>query len=196
MGHDKYTITIAAADDPVTLNEALVFCRVDTNSPDESLIQALIKAATLQCENYTNRVFIERTFLGEFDCLEATRFEKYPFLELRRGPFKSLTSITLEVDGSPVAVSDVLTKDTPSYARLLFTESLDTADEVAYPLQVTFVAGYGDADDVPDDIKTAIKQYVLFLYENRGDVAPDGNQGLPVVVTSILHAYRIVNTFG
>ena len=196
MGRDRYTITVAATEEPVDINEALDFCRVDKNSPDESLVETLIKAATLQCENYTNRVFVERTYLGEFDCLEATRFEIYPFVELRRGPFKSLTSVTLEEDGSPVAVSDVLTKDTPSYARLLFTETLNTPDEVAYPLQVTFVAGYGAAAAVPEDIKTAIKQYVLFLYENRGDVAPDGNQGLPVVVTSILHAYRIVNTFG
>lgn len=196
MANDKYTITVAATEEPVTLNEALDFCRIDQNSPDEGLVTALIKAATLQCENYTNRVFIERTYLGEFDCQEVSKFERYPFIELRRGPFKSLTSITLEEDGSPVAVTGVLTKDTPSYARLLFTETLNTADEVAYPLQVTFVAGYGAAVDVPEDIKTAIKQYVLFLYENRGDVAPDGNQGLPVVVASILHAYRIVNTFG
>ena len=196
MGRDFYAITVAASGNPVTDNDALDFCRVDQNSPDEALVKALVTAATLQCENYTNRVFMERTYLGEFDALQVSQCELYPFIELRRGPFKSLTSITLEIDGSPVAVTDVLTKDTPSYARLLFTEALASSDEVAYPLQVTFKAGYGNVAAVPEDIKTAIKQTVLFWYENRGDVAPDGNQGLPLVATTILHAYRIVNTFG
>ena len=200
MGRDNYTITVVATEEPVSLTEALDFCRVDQNSPDEGLVEILIKAATLQCEKYTNRVFIERTFLGEFDCLQATRFETYPFIELRRGPFKSLTSITIESGGSPVAISDVLTKDTPSYARLLFTESLDIADVVAYPLQATFVAGYGEAAAVPEDIKLAIKQAVLFWYENRGDVGTDDETPvdfkLPSVSMIILHSYRIKNTFG
>ncbi len=196
MGNDIYAITTPAAEKPVTLKEALDWCRVDQNSPDEGLVGALITAATEMCENYTNRVFVSRTFSGKFDAIDASNCEVYPFIELRRAPFVSLSAITLVVDGSPVAVDGVLTKDSATFARLLFTETLDSADEVAYPLVVTFVAGYGDASSVPVDIKTAIKQYVLFLYENRGDVAPDGKQGMPLVVTTILHKYRIVNTFG
>ena len=93
-------------------------------------------------------------------------------------------------------MTDFLTKDTSSYARLLFTEALAIADEVAYPIEVEFIAGYGAVVDVPEAIKTAIKQYVLFLYENRGDVAPDSKRGLPIEVETILRKYRIVNTFG
>lgn len=197
MGNDFYTITGAASEEPVTLNDVLAFCRIDQNSPDESLVKLLITAAIEQCENYTNRVFVERTFLGQFDCIQTSRFERFAFIELRRGPFKSLTSITLEIDGSPVAVTGVLTKNSATYARLLFSETLSSSDDdVAYPLQVAFVAGYGAAAVVPEDIKTAIKQTVLFWYENRGDVVPDGKQRLPGVATMILHKYRIVNTFG
>jgi len=196
MGHDFYTITVPAAEEPITLNDALDWGRVDQNSPDEKLIESLITVAVEQCENFTNRVFVERTFLGQFDCAEQSQFERHPFVELRRGPFKSLTSITLEIDGAPVAVTGVLTKNSATYARLLFSETLSTSDDVAYPLQVTFKAGYGAASAVPEDIKTAIKQAVLFWYENRGDVAPDGKQKLPLVATMILHKYRIVNTFG
>ena len=196
MGRDFYTITVAPDGEPVTLNDVIDWCRIDQNSPDESLVKLLITAAIEQCENYTNRVFIERTYLGQFDCLEVTKFELYPFIELRRGPFKSLTSITLEVDGSPEAVDGVLTKDSATYARLLFTEIISGADIVAYPLQVTFKAGYGAIAAVPEDIKTAIKQLVLYLYENRGDVAPDSKKFMPLEVTTILHKYRIVNTFG
>ncbi len=196
MGNDLYTITVAPTEESVALNDVLEWCRVDQNSPDESLISALITAAVEQCENYTNRVFVERTFLGEFDATQVTKCELYPFAELRRAPLVSVATVTLEEDGSPVAVSGVEIKFSHTYARLLFTEALNIADEVAYPLKVTFNAGYGLAVDVPQDIKTAIKQTVLFWYENRGDVAPDSKQRLPGVTTMILHKYRIVNTFG
>lgn len=195
MGNDFYTIKTPATEEPVTLNEALDFCRVDQNSPDEKLVEALVTAATEQCENYTNRVFVSRTFTGGFACLDISNQETYPFIQLRRAPLVSITSTTIEIDGSPVAVSGVKTKNTATYARLLFTESLPSSDVVAYPLQVEFVAGYGAASDVPEDIKTAIKNLVLYLYENRSDIAPDSKAFMPLIVTSILHKYRIVNIF-
>jgi uncharacterized phiE125 gp8 family phage protein len=42
-------------------------------------------------------------------------------------------------------------------------------------VQIRFVAGYGTAADVPQEVKHAILLRVADLYEHRGDEATDSN---------------------
>lgn len=196
-GIGKYEITTPAASDPVTLTEAKLWCKIDTDlTADDALVTALITAATEICEKYTGRVFMERTI--EFSCryLAVSTFEEYAFVDILRAPFISLTAATVVNDGSPVSIlSDTGIVDGSGYPRVLVYDVTTLPDdEVAYPYVFTFTAGYGSASDVPEDIKTAVKEVVNFLYENRGDVEP-GNIKLPLAAKTILNKYRIYHSF-
>ncbi len=193
---DYYEIKTPAAEFPVTTAEAKLWCKVETTA-DDDIIDALIAAATEQGQKYTNRIFVKTVFTGFFSVFETTCFELYPFITLRRAPLDSIVSVKYMID-------DVLTDaDTDNYqlkkkltfSRILFLNA-PNSDNIPYPLQVEFDAGYTNAAAVPKDIKTAIKEHINFLYENRGDVIADGKIGMPLEVEAIYSRYRILETFG
>lgn len=192
---DFYQVKAPPADLPIDLEEAKLFCRID-GSDDDSLIKALLSAVTEQGEKFTNRCFVTRTITGFFSDAQVTRCERFPFIALRRAPLDSIISFKITVDDALVDVDsdNYQEKNTSSFARILIIGSL-AFDDVPYPLQVEFTAGYGGAKDVPEDIKNALKMHLLFLYENRGDVAPEGKISMPLEVKSLYGKYRILDTF-
>lgn len=201
MGDDLYTVTDAATEDPISLKDTKGFLRIDAAiTEDDALIQALIKAVVIDGEKFTNRCFITRTFLGEFQQLERSRFEEWSYIQVRRAPMVSVDSVKVVFDDSLTTVDadDWQLKKSSAFSRILFVDSLSLSiDDVPFPIQVILDAGYGAAKDVPDDIKTALFQHVLYLYENRGDVIPEGKVPMPLVTKTIYQGnYRILNTYG
>jgi hypothetical protein len=62
------TIETPAAQDPVLLADAKNFLRIDSfMTDDDTLISALISAATATCENWTRRSFIQKKFKQTLD---------------------------------------------------------------------------------------------------------------------------------
>ena len=57
---------------------------------------------------------------------------------------------------------------------------------------ITFVAGYGAADQVPDEAKHAIKLILGHLYENREDVSTAPLRAIPQGARNLLWPNRIV----
>ena len=190
MANDFYTVTTPAANQPILFADADAWCR-DIDAADTALVNTLIVAATKLIEDMTNRVYVQRTFTGEFQCLSESSYENFLYVQLRRAPLISVT--TVKVNTVLVAGTEYIQKDTSSFSRMLFKTSQVLDTDYAYPIEVVFVAGYAT---VPDAIITAIQQLVLFWYENRGDVSPDRKQVIPFVVRSIINQYRIINTFG
>lgn len=201
MGDDFYTITTPATDDPISVKDTKLFLRIDAGiTEDDALIQALIKAVVIDGEKFTNRCFVTRTFLGKFQQLETSKFERWPYIQIRRAPLIAVATVKVMFDGSLVTVStdDYAIKKSSAFSRILFHETgnLDVDRDVPFPLEITFDAGYGDAKDVPEDIKIALKQHILFLYENRGDVDTEGKVTMPRITKALYQNYRILNTFG
>jgi uncharacterized phiE125 gp8 family phage protein len=195
MARDFYEIKTPAATAPVTVTMVKDWCRIDHNQED-TLLGVIANTATNQLELATNRNFINRTWTGKFDTICVTKFERFPFIELARSPLISVDSVKVESGGSQLTIStsNYTVKNTSGYPRILFTETLPTFDEVAYPVEVEFQVGYGaTSTDMPDDIRTMLKQYVLFLYENRGDVEAVGGISMPHEVRLIANRYRISN---
>jgi len=199
---DFYTITVYPVGFPVTLQEAKDFMRV-TSTAEDDLIQAYIETATEQLESYTGQYFIERTVNGDFsNFLVAYKTEIYPFVKLRRAPLKSVTSVQVSSGGSFIDQDFQIKKHNHGFSRILFPSFDTSLDDIPYPLQIVFVAGYGDSDAVPERIKTAIKEYVNFLYRNRGDCLDPGacgvlNQsgGIPPQIKALVSSYRIIEVF-
>lgn len=194
---DFYAVTVEPSEPVITLAECKVFLRVDEDlTSDDGLITALIDSATEYAERYTNRYFVERTVVGKFDCLELSRFEMYPFIQIRRSPFSSLTSLTLTTESGDEAITEYTIKEKQGFSRILFTGTLPTPDiNTAYPVTATFKAGYGGRDDVPEQLRTAIKAHVMFMWRNRGDVIADGDLDAPLEAITIYKKYRILNTY-
>lgn len=151
---------------PVTLAEAKLHCRVDI-ADDDTLITALITAATEMAEQKTGRAIMTQT-------LELT-LDAFPdAFELTRVPVQSVTSVKYyDTTGAQQTLSNTLyaldaaddfgfAHISPVYAGV-WPDTRDQINAVA----VRYVAGYADAASVPQSIKNWILLMVSTMYENR-----------------------------
>ena len=172
--------------EPILLDYAKVFLRVDTDDED-ALIADLIRAARLRVESLINTALISRPRRFTSTRLSA------------KGVFINQSAITevtaVRVIGGGVSVDIALAstsinlrcqppvvtlKDRPSFAS--YGENADT-------LEIDFIAGYGDS---PEDVPMPLRQAVLLLlaqsYEYRG--ANDAPPTVPMIVDALLMPYR------
>ena len=151
---------------PVTLAEAKLHCRVDL-ADDDTLITALITAATEMAEQKTGRAIMTQT-------LELT-LDAFPdAFELTRVPAQSITSVKYyDTTGTQQTLSNTLyaldaaddfgfAHISPVYAGV-WPDTRDQINAVA----VRYVAGYADAASVPQSIKNWILLMVSTMYANR-----------------------------
>lgn len=176
----------APSTEPLSLTEVIQHLRL--TSPDENeqaLLTRLIKSARQHAESYLSRALITQTwtlYLEEFDW----------YIYLFKCPVQSITSIKYYDLNN-----EIQTLDTAYYDPDLYTEPcrVESSYGYIYPLtydknnavQIEFVAGYGTADYVPDEIKTGMLLYITYLYEHRGDesIRP------PRAIYDLFNSYRI-----
>ncbi len=176
-------IVIAApAEEPVSLIEAKLHLRVDTDD-DDNLITGLIKAAREYCEDAQGRAYVTRTYQYITEAVST--------IELPMPPFDSLTSVKARLsDNTEVAIdADDYELDVDNVcAKLTVEEYPADAEKVI----IVFDAGYGDAVDVPQTIKQAMLLLIGFWYEHR-ETAEGGSvvSEIPFAVTALLNQNRI-----
>jgi len=190
-----FNVTTPPATTPITRDEAKSWMR-DIPDADNLIVDICIAAAVDQGEKYTNRNFISRTYEGFFSCAEYSRYEIGLYIQVSRNPILSISSFEYMSNGSLVAVpSDnyELKQVSSGFPRIIFSELPNYDADVVYPFKLTFISGFGAAADVPAGIKMALLKHVAFLYENRGDVEPDGGQGMPIEVRADYSNYRITS---
>ncbi len=125
-------------EEPVTLAEAKAWCRIDA-ADEDSLVSALIAAARLHVEALTGRALITQTWrLVRHRATRLVELPVVPAIALVAAP----EGAVLQGDGVLLAAP---------------------VDE----LTVDYTAGYGDAADVPPDLKQAVLQLVAYWFENR-----------------------------
>ena len=135
------TLIAGPGEEPVALAEAKAFCRI-AGTDEDALVGALIAAARLQVESLTGRALVTQIWRLTMTC--APRLVELPVI-----PAASLVDAP---DGAVLQADAVLL--------------VEPADE----LTVDFTAGYGDAGDVPGDLKQAVLTLVAYWYENRDAV--------------------------
>lgn len=155
--------------EPLTTDEAKKFVRVDHAAEDDQ-IDSLIKAGRERCERVTGRALLQQTWRLSLDTWPSGTRIKLP-----RPPAMAITHVKYyDVNGTLQTVS------TSYYS--LDTESepgvLEFDDDFAWPatnvqsgaVQITYTAGYGDErDDVPNEIRERLKNYVAYCFEKRID---------------------------
>lgn len=160
------TLFTPPAVTPVTLNEAKAHLAV-THSLDDTIIQLYLDAAVSYvdgAEGTLGRCLVTQTWDYSLDCFPTEITVPLPTLQ-------SVTSVKYyDVDG----VEQTITSSNYTVAgqRIAPIETFDWPDidtERPYPITVRFVAGYGDAADVPAAIKAAILLLVGSMYAGRED---------------------------
>jgi len=174
----------------ITLEEAKAHLSVDI-SKDDALIRSLVSAATHQAESYTGRRFVSRDFVLTLDGFPPAHSQPYlsrsmmlcnPFPQAIYFPIYPVVSVSEircqsvdYVNGQQQLAAQTVTGtlDRASVpARLVpaFGEVWPETAHVPGAVSITFTAGYGTPDQVPEDFKDAVKVLLGTLYENREDI--------------------------
>lgn len=161
----------APAAEPVSLDEAKTFARVD-HAAEDDLIDSLVAEMRQRCEKVSWRALITQTWKLTLD--DWPRWGCRRCIRLPRPPVQSVTSVTyLATDGTrtTLAANQYLLDTTvePATITEAYGVSWPTVRVVPGSIEVTFVAGYGLAVSVPSEIKGAIKNAVAYCYRHRTD---------------------------
>jgi uncharacterized phiE125 gp8 family phage protein len=187
-------ITTPPAAEPVDLGTVRQHCRIDS-SADDNLLSGYLTAARIMAEGYLSRALLTQTLLWTVRPQSMLRpdhsYLRHP-LELPRAPVQLVESVTVLDDrGNSTAIQPATLPVTPppfsGYIADLTTTPARLTVGPDTPLtggtllrhaqiqhvQVSIVAGYGAASDVPQNIIQAILMTTAFLYEHRGDAGGD-----------------------
>lgn len=202
MSNSYYKEVVSPAENPVSLAEAKEDLRIKSSvTAEDNLISGYITSAVITAEIYCQRQFVEREWEGYFSFLVFNRrlcsvWGDSACIEIQRSPVNEISEVAFWENGAYVALeqSDYQIKQSNSFPRILFCSGfLDP--EVPYPFRVKFKSGYGVAADVPENLKTGIKEHVNFLYENRGDVQAVGKERIPVQCIALYNQFKIMANF-
>ena len=173
----------------LTTAETKTFLKVDV-SDDDTLIDNLIQAATLSCEEYTNRFFIERTLKQYAPTWKGIQ-------NLLKSPVASVTHIKYYDNADSL---QTLSTDIYSLNNVLMPSKIELKDGQDYPdiadrwdaIEVQYVVGVASAANVSEAIKQAVLLTVGTWYQNRQSVVT-GTQVNEIPMTSkyLLDQYKI-----
>lgn len=198
--------------EPISRIEAREHLRLD-DDVDDSQVRAYITAARVWAENYTGRAFINRTMRQTLDSTPATTngpfgayvqahqnvlVGGYSHIEIGMSPVVSVSSIKYYNDAgteSTWATSNYYVDTIRDVPRIVLLDggSWPTDLRAANGLEINFTAGYGTSpNQVPEPIRTAILQYMTFLFEHRGDFERFPPPTPPAVLRTLLQPYKIM----
>ncbi|MCK9569858.1 head-tail connector protein [Candidatus Pacearchaeota archaeon] len=182
----------APAEEPLEMEEAKSHLRVD-GTDEDAYITTLIIAAREYCEGFQNRAYITQTWelwLDEWPVLFTV-----PLPPLQSATIKYYNTSDVE---ATVTSTDyfVDTKSEPGRIVLNYGKSWpSTTLRPANGICVTFVAGYGYSESVPQKVKQAMLLLIGFWYENRetaaGALGGTDVKELPHAVESLLWQERV-----
>jgi len=187
------TVVTPPATEPITLAEMKLHSRIDGND-DDTLINTLITAARMQIEQMASHRMVTQTL-----ALSIDDFPDSGILYLE-GPVQSVSSIQyydldgdLQTWGNELYQVDITANPgrvMPAYDET-WPDYLDDYNSIV----VTYVAGCGNANEVPAILKQAIKLLVGYWYNQREAVSETQNYEVPYAVDNIVKMFSrgIVN---
>lgn len=176
------------ADEPISLEYAKTFLRVDTDD-DDALITDLIRSARIRVEGMIGGALI-------------TRAQRFTSARVRgRGvfinhhPVSGITAIRVLDDVGaavdvPLGSVSINLRCQPPAVSLKSHSSWQGVMSGAAAIEVDLTAGFGDtADDIPMPLRQAVMLVLAQSYEFRGD---DNPPPVPMMVDALLMPYRMV----
>lgn len=154
----------------ISLAEAKAQCRV-THNAEDARITSFIKAVTDRCEHKIGRAIMPQTWELILD-----EFPQGSDIELLHPPIQSITSVkyidALTANETTLASNQYsLDKDSePGWLMPAYGVTWPSTLPVANAVRVRYVAGYANADAVPECIKQWIQLTVATYFSNRESV--------------------------
>lgn len=170
------------AEEPVSLAEAKAFLRLDGDAED-GLVLSLIAAARLHVEAVTGRALVSQSWRLVLDAWPAElRVPVLPVIEVTdaRAFDEQDDDHALDLAGLRVAGDTLLLPDDPGLPVL----------RPRLGVEIDYAAGFGDAADVPDDLKRAVLALVAHWFEHRDRAVADAVA--PAGFDRLVAAYRQV----
>lgn len=181
----------APAIEPLSLDEARAFLRVEHNDDDE-VIAALVAGSRMHVEAQTRRALITQSWR-----LSADAWPQDGRLPVVPGPLQRLTAARVyDFEGLPHDVDVQAFVPDKAASLLAFTPwAVPAPGRIAAGIELDVTVGYGDsAVDVPEALRQAIRLLVGHWYDNRGLIAV-GQQvaELPASVGPLIAPYRMLS---
>lgn len=182
-GYSVQVAETAPVTEPITLEEAKEYARID-GSAEDALITALIKMARLHCESFCGKSLVPKT-------VTITSFA-FPYqFQMPYGPVLAENNVTkvvtLDQNGTETNLNYQV--NVGLYPKLMIL-----GGNQSYKFKMVYTAGF---TTVPEDIKLAMKMLVNTLYERREDVIIGTIVAdFPLGVKALLMPYKTFNWFG
>ena len=164
--------TTAPLVEPVSLADAKAHCRVDTDA-DNALIVGYITTAREWVEDYIDRALVTQQLVMKLDAFPAEiELPRPPMIASGTATSVSITYVTGDTGSTATLATSQYRVDresTPGAIRTLYGGSWPSHLLDQNSVTVTWWAGYGDPQNVPQRVKSAILMCVHELYEKRGD---------------------------
>lgn len=211
------------ASEPVPLSDTKNYLRI-VDSDDDAFITALITAVRQRFEEWAGRSLITQTWtlwLDGFPRSETKNSPREGYFELPVAHYDAVQRV-LEIPRSPlISVASLKTYDSANTATV-FNSSNYLVDAVSNPgrvalnqgaawpaglrginaVEIEFIAGYGNAADVPESIKQGMLLWIKLLFADKSKLfeSDESTPGLleinrvpiPAVVKALWEPYRIV----
>lgn len=190
----ELVLVTAPASEPVDRDtEVKLHLRVDGTAEDAYLTR-LIKGARAEFEKLNGRALFTSTYRLVLDAWPGD-----DRIVLPRPPLQSVTSVVYtDEEGNTATLSSddyyVVTDATPGYLALNAGASWPwTTLRPRAGVAVTFVAGFDDVADIPEEYRQAILLLLAHWYENREAVISSGAvpKSLPFAFESIAMMDRV-----
>jgi uncharacterized phiE125 gp8 family phage protein len=203
------TVTAQPTGEPVSIEQVKRHCRIDSNA-DDDLLAGYLTAARVMAEGYLSRALLTQTLLWTLRPSSTPprgRHRLHGTLELPRDPVQAILAVTtLDEWGNATTIAPAALPVTPPAVIRGYVADLAAEPAMLWigpetvlsggfalsctrlqHLQVSMVAGYGAAEDVPQAVTLAIMMTTAFLYEHRGDAAA----AMPDAATWLLDRHRL-----
>ena len=178
----------APAEEPLSLDEARAFLRVEHGDDDE-LIAALIAGARIHVEAQTRRALITQSWR-----ITADAWPDDGRIAVRPAPLQALAAARVyDGDGNAQAVDiQAFVPDLAGSALAFPLWALPSPGRLAAGIELDVTVGYGDtALTLPEPLRQAVRLLVAHWYENRGLIGT-GAAVLPAGIAALLAPYRMV----
>lgn len=175
------------AVEPISLAEAKAYLRVDSDGED-ALIGTLIGSARGQVERTYGLALMTQGWSLFLDAWSEDGVIAPPL-----APVQSVGAVKIyDATGGHVVVppADYTLDATARPARVVVTGERPTPERKLGGIEIAFVAGFEDADDVPPPIRQALLLLVAHGFERREPVAADDAGEVPMTVTALLAPWR------
>lgn len=185
----SYLLT-GPVSEPVSLAEAKAYLRIDDGAED-ALVTTLIAAARLHVEGIAGRALLTQSWRLVLDAWPEDRLVRLPV-----GPVSIITAIrAYDHAGTAHAISLAQFQTLAGENRLLLPISVAgmpvTRERAG--IEVDYVAGFGTAADVPQDLRQALLGLIAHWFEHRDAVIVAGSGAVvPVGFDRLIERYRQV----